>query len=287
LAIRTALVTDSTSNLPLDWAAEAHVYVAPLYIIWGEDAFKDAVEITPDEFYRRLTTVQETPTSSQVSPQDFVEIFQHAREAEQADVVVCAVLSSDLSGTYASASQAKEMVDFPVHVVDTRQVSWALGFPVMSAVEARDKGAPPDEIRWVIELAARRQHLLFTIESLDYLHRGGRIGNARLLLGSALNIKPLLELKDGVVSSVDNVRTRKRAIEHMITTALDRACGHPIARLAIIHGDAEEEARDLLEKAVEKLRPRQTFFSHVTAVLGVHTGPGALGVIVEWDIAER
>jgi DegV family protein with EDD domain len=287
LAIRTALVTDSTSNLPLDWAAEAHVYVAPLYIIWGEDAFKDAVEITPDEFYRRLTTVQETPTSSQVSPQDFVEIFQHAREAEQADVVVCAVLSSDLSGTYASASQAKEMVDFPVHVVDTRQVSWALGFPVMCAVEARDKGAPPDEIRWVIELAARRQHLLFTIESLDYLHRGGRIGNARLLLGSALNIKPLLELKDGVVSSVDNVRTRKRAIEHMITTALDHACGHPIARLAIIHGDAEEEARDLLEKAVEKLRPRQTFFSHVTAVLGVHTGPGALGVIVEWDIAER
>ena len=285
MAARTALVTDSTSNLPADWAAEARVYVAPLYIIWGEDAFKDNVEMSPVEFYHRLKTVQEMPTSSQVSPQDFADIFQHARGVEQADVVVCAVVSSDLSGTYASAIQAKDMVDFPVHIVDTRQVSWALGFPVMSAVEARDNGASPDDIVRVIARAASRQQLLFTIESLDYIHRGGRIGNARLLLGSALSIKPLLELKEGVVSSVDNVRTRKRAIEHMITVAQDRASGHPIARVAIIHGDAEEEARDLLEKAVEKLRPQQTFFSYVTPVLGVHTGPGALGVIVEWDNA--
>jgi DegV family protein with EDD domain len=283
MTTRVALVTDSTCNLPHDLAAERHIYAAPLYILWGEASYKDGIDITEQELFRKMREASdELPKTSQVSVQDFAEMFEAARQAESADEIVCAVISCDLSGTYASAVQAKEMVDFPVHVLDTRQTSWALGFPVLSGADARDSGASAEEIVQVIAETARRSCLVFTVESLDYLHRGGRIGNASWLLGTALNIKPLLELKDGLIEAADKVRTRKRAAEHLIKVAEDRAGGHPIQRLAIMHGGAEEEAKELRNNAVEKLTPSESYLSYVAAVLGVHVGPSALGVIVQW-----
>lgn len=283
----TALVTDSTCNLYPDLARERHIYTAPLYVLWGEASYRDGVDISDDELFRRLKTSSEIPKTSQVAPQDFVALFERAREAEGADEVVCGVISSDLSGTYASAIQAKETVDFPVHVVDTRQASWALGFVMLSAADARDQGASPDEIAQVVRHVSTQTCLLFTIESLEYLHRGGRIGNASRLLGSALNIKPVLELADGVVSTVDKVRTRNRALTHMLQVAENRAGGCPIVRCAIIHGGCEDEGRFLLDKAIERWQLRETYFSYVTAVLGVHTGPGAIGVIIQWGDADK
>lgn len=282
MTVRIALVTDSTANLYPELAAERRIYVAPLYILWGEASLKDGVDITDAELFSRLAETDDIPKTSQVAPQDFVALFEEARAAENADEVVCAVLSSELSGTYASAIQAKETVDFPVHVVDTRQTSWALGFAMLSAADARDKGSTPAEIVQVIEDVSARTSLLFTIESLEYLHRGGRIGNAARLVGSALNIKPVLELVDGVVSTVDKVRSRKRAAEHLVKVAAQRAAGCPVTRFAVIHGGCEDEAQDVLKHATEALQPTETYLSYATAVLGVHTGPGALGVIVEW-----
>lgn len=284
MTARTALVTDSTSNLSHDLAAEHHIYMAPLYVVWGDESLKDGIDLTEPELFGRLSESSDIPKTSQVSPQDFATMFEEARSAEQADEVVCGVLSSDLSGTYASAMQAKDMVDFPVHVVDTRQTSWALGFTMLAAARARDAGAGPDDIVGVIEETARRTHLVFTIESLEYLHRGGRIGSASRLLGSALNIKPVLELKDGIVSPGDKVRTRKRAVDHLLKMAVAPAGGRPVVRLAVIHGGVADEAQALLEKAVETFKPpHETYLSFVTAVLGVHVGPGALGIIVEWS----
>ena len=144
--------------------------------------------------------------------------------------------------------------------------------------------ALPIGIVKVVEETAQHTHLVFTIESLEYLHRGGRIGNASRLLGSALNIKPMLELKDGIVSPGDKVRTRKRAVEHLLKMAVAPAAGRPVVRLAVIHGGVEDEAQVLLEKAIETFQPPQeTYLSFVTAVLGVHVGPGAIGIIVEWS----
>ena len=283
MAIRTALVTDSTCNLPPDMVAERRIHVAPLYILWDEDSYRDGIDITSDEFYSRLATSESLPKTSQVSVQDFVDLFEKAREAEQADEVICTVISSELSGTYAAAVQAAGKVDFPVRVIDSRQVSWALGFPVLSGADARDAGADPAEIERVIRSAMARQRLIFTIDSLEFLHRGGRIGNARLLLGSALHIKPILELDNGIVSSAENVRTRKRAVEQLLTIAAQRAQGSAIRRLAVIHGNAEEEANYLIEAAQARFHPNQIYLSYVTAVLGVHAGPGALGVVVEWE----
>jgi DegV family protein with EDD domain len=282
MTTRVALVTDSTCNLPHDLAAERHIYVAPLYVLWGETSYRDGVDITEPELFRRMLEADdELPKTSQVSVQDFVDLFEKARQTESADEVVCAVISCDLSGTYVSAMQAKDMVDFPVHVVDTRQTSWALGFPVLSGADARDAGASAEEMVQAIVDAARRSCIVFTVESLHYLHRGGRIGNASWLLGTALSIKPLLELQDGLIEAADKVRTRKRAAEHLIKVAEERAGGHPIQRLAVMHGGNEAEARELLDKGVEKFTPSESYLSYVAAVLGVHVGPGALGVIVQ------
>jgi DegV family protein with EDD domain len=277
-----AVVTDSTCNIPPDLAAERRIYVAPLYVLWGDQSYRDRIDITDVELFRRLAVAQELPKTSQVSPQDFVELFRHAREAEQAEEVVCGVVSSGISGTYASAIQARDAVDFPVHVVDTQQASWALGFAVMAGARARDDGQSAEVIAETIRATASRTCLLFTIESLEYLHRGGRIGGASRFLGTALNIKPVLGLRDGVVHPVDKVRTRKKAVEYVLNHIGQMAGGQPVVRLAVIHGDVEEEALALRDAAVARYNPGETYITFVTAVLGVHVGPGALGIIAEW-----
>lgn len=283
MAKRIALVTDSTCNIPADMAAERRIYTAPLYILWDDESFRDGIDISAEAFYKRLAASKTLPKTSQVSVQDFVDLFEKAREAEQADEVICTVISSELSGTYASAVQAAVQVDFPVRLIDTLQTSWALGFPVLAGADARDAGADPASIEQVIRSAMVRQRLIFTIDSLEYLHKGGRIGNARLLLGSALHIKPILELDSGIVSSAENVRTRKRAVEQMLTVAVLRAGGCTIRRVAAIHGDAEGEVQRLLEQAKARFQPEESHKSYITPVLGVHVGPGALGIVVEWE----
>jgi DegV family protein with EDD domain len=279
---RTAIVTDSTCNLSVELAAEKHIYVTPLYVIWDEVTYRDGIDISELEFYQRLVSSGDIPKTSQASVQDFVTLFQKARDAENADAIVCPVLSSDLSGTYASAVQAKEQVDFPVYVVDTRQITWALGHIVLSAAAARDAGANPEEIAQVVQNSAQRQSVLFTIDSLEYIRRGGRIGNARLLLGSALHIKPVLEIRGGIVESVENVRTRKRAVEYLLKAAAERAGGCAIVRASVIHGNVPEEAEALRRQAIETFHPQESYLSYACTSVGVHTGPRVLGVVVEW-----
>lgn len=278
-----ALVTDSTCNLYPDLAADRHIHVVPLYVLWGEQSYRDGVDLGERELFQRLASERELPKTSQATPQDFVEAFKRAREAEQAEAVVCGVLSSSLSGTYASAMQAREMVDFPVYVVDTRQVSWALGFAMLAAADARDARQTPEQIARVIAETAGRTQVLFTIESLEYIHRGGRIGNASRLLGTALNIKPLLEIRDGIVNSVDKVRTRKRALERMLDLIGQMGGDRAITRLAVIHGDVEAEAMALRDAAVTRYQPNESYLSYATAVLGVHVGPGTLGICAQYS----
>ncbi|HEX3049601.1 MAG TPA: DegV family protein [Aggregatilineaceae bacterium] len=277
-----ALVTDSTCNIPADLARECHIHVTPLYVIWGDTSLKDGVDILEPEFYARLASSNEIPKTSQASPQDFVILFEKARKAENADEVICPVVSSDLSGTYASAMQAKAMVDFPVHVIDTRQVSWGLGHVLLAAAEARDGGASAAEIVQTVTETATRQMLLFTIESLDFLRRGGRIGNAKRLMGTMLRMQPVLEIREGIVHPVDTVRTRKRALEQLLKVADVRGNVRHVNRLSVIHAEAKHDAKMLLDEAIEKLVPLETHFTYATTVIGVHTGPGAVGLICEW-----
>ncbi len=281
MAPKVAVVTDSTSNLPLDLAASRHIHIVPLYVIWDAVSLREGVEIQAADLFQRLVSSPEIPKTSQASPQDFVEALRRAREIEGADEVVCPVISRELSGTYASAMQAKELVDFPVHVVDTRLTTWGLGFVALAGADARDAGASAKEIVEAMKETASRSHVYFTIESLEYLHRGGRIGNASRLLGTALSIKPVLELRDGVVHPVDKVRTRKRMADHLLKVAEAFTGDKSVVRVATIHGNAESEASDLLARAVDRFSPRESYVSYATAALGVHIGPGALGIVIE------
>lgn len=281
MAARTAIVTDSTSNLPPELARDRRIHVVPLYVVWGDQSLRDGVDIQEPEFYARLRASREIPKTSQATPQDFTELFARIRAEENVDEIVCIVLSSELSGTYASAILARGMVDFPVHVIDSRQVSWALGHAVLAAADTRDQGATPDEIAAAAQEAAPRQHLVFTIESLDYLRRGGRIGSGRLLVGSALNIKPVLTVRDGVIEPLENVRTRKRALQQIIKTAAKLVDGHPVTRLTVLHADAEDEGREVLELARAQFELAEIPMTYATTVLGVHTGPGAVGLVIE------
>lgn len=283
MAARTAIVTDSTCNLPPELAAERRIYVAPLYVLWGEQSLRDGIDIQEIEFYQRLRSTTDIPKTSQVTPQDFATLFEQARAEEEADAIVCVVLSSELSGTYASATLARGMVDFPVHVVDSRQVSWALGHAALAGADARDQGASPEEIAAAVRDASARQHLVFTIDSLEHLRRGGRIGSGKLLFGSALHIKPVLTLRDGVIEPLENVRTRKRALERLSTAAEKLLGGKKVGRLSVLHADAEAEALTVLEAARAKFSPTQSHIAYATTVLGVHAGPGAVGLVVEWQ----
>ncbi len=242
---------------------------------------RDGVDLNPPTFYRMLEASGDIPKTSQASPQDFVEAFEAAREKEGADEVVCAVISQQLSGTYASAMQAREMVDFPVHVIDTRQVSWGLGHAVLAGAERRERGGSASEIADAIRQAAARQKIYFTVENLEYLRRGGRIGNARLLIGTALSIKPLLQIKDGVVASVDNVRSRRRALERMLTEAEAFIADYPTGQVSVIHGNAEKEAQFLMDEVNHRFKPTVARLTYACMAIGVHTGPGVLGLVVE------
>lgn len=283
MAARTAIVTDSTCNLPPDLARERGIHVVPLYVVWGDESLRDGIDIHEQEFYARLRASKDIPKTSQATPQDFVLAFEQARAAANADEVVCAVVSSALSGTYASAILAQDMVDFPVQVIDTRQVSWALGHVTLAAADARDNGASADEIAAAARDAAARQQLVFTIDSLEHLRRGGRISSGKLFVGSALNIKPVLVVREGVIEAVENVRTRKRALQQLPKVAADVLDGRQVKRLSVLHADAEAEGRAVLEQAQQQFQPEEIMFAYATTVLGVHAGPGAVGLVVEWS----
>ena len=214
--MKVAIVTDSTSDIPISIAKERRITIVPLHIQWGNESLTDGVDITPAVFYERLPTATVMPTTSQPSAGEFVEKFKQAREQEGADGIVCITLSKAVSGTYASAEAAIGMVDFPVKLVDSRTASLALGYTAMAAADARDQGKSMDEIASIADAAAKRTAILFTCNTLEYLHRGGRIGGAKRFIGTALNIKPILHVKDGQVAALESVRTRKKAVQRLV-----------------------------------------------------------------------
>src|SRR5216684_5248070 len=201
--MKIAVVTDSASDLPLDIAAARKITVVPQHVIWGKDNFADGVDITPTIFYERLARDPVLPKTSQPSPGEFAAKYRHAVAANGADAVLCITVSSKLSGTYSSAYTARDLVDFPVEVVDSRVATMAQCLTVLAAADACDCGVSMDEAIKVAQNAAARSQFLFTLNTLEFLHRGGRIGAAQRLIGTALSIKPILGLKDGIVAPVE------------------------------------------------------------------------------------
>ena len=273
----TAFVVDSTAYIPHDQVQQFDIKVIAQVLIWDDETMLDGVDIQPTAFYERLRESKTMPTTSQATIGAFKDVFKPLVEAGRP---ILAILVSDkLSGTIQSAEQAK--AEFPgakIVIIDSEAAAMALGFQVLAAARGAREGKSFEEVTEIARRAKEQTGVLLVVDTLEFLHRGGRIGGASRLIGTALSMKPVLELQDGVLDVVERVRTRSKAQARLLDILEERIDGRPNLRLAVLHAAAEERARDLLEIAANRLNPIETFFSEVSPVVGTHVGPGTLGL---------
>jgi len=277
---RVAVVTDSTAYLPAEVLERLGISVIPLNIVWGDEVLKDGVDIGPAAFYRRLQTAEVMPTTSQPSAGEFVDFFRAVAEERRTDAVAGVFISSILSGTVASAEAAKGMLpDLSIGIVDSLSTSMGLGFQAMAAAEAAQAGGSLDEVIEAAQSVRYRHQLIFAVDTLEFLHRGGRIGGGKRFLGTALKVKPLLELDGGRIEALEQVRTKKRALARMLEVCRERCDGAAVAQAAVLHADVPDEAMALKEEVRAQLEPAgEVYITDVSPVIGTHVGPGTLGV---------
>lgn len=273
-----AIVTDSTAYIPQDLIDKFDIKVAPQVLIWGETSYLDGVDIQPEEFYERLQESDIHPTTSQATVASFHSIFEPI--VAQGTPILTIVISEKLSGTLQSAQQAKEMFpDARIELIDSRTTAMAMGFQVLAAARAREAGASLEETIEIARQAREETGVFFVVDTLEYLHRGGRIGGASKLFGTALNIKPLLHIDDGRVESFEKVRTKSKAIDRMLDVVAEKLDGAELVRLAALHVAAESEAAEILERAKERFNPNEAMIAVVSPVVGNHAGPGTVGLV--------
>ena len=269
------IVTDSTSDLPANIVQEYGITVVPLSVLFGDEELLDGVDITSEEFFARLVRESDIPTTSQPPPQRFRDAYE-SLASEGADEILSIHVSGSLSGTLEAARQGAAGLDrVRIRHVDSRFTSLALGLGVITAARAAQDGRPLDEVLELVEDQFRRTSLLFVVDTMEYLRRGGRIGRAAEAVGSLLRIKPLLAIEDGELVAVARVRTKSRAIEEML-----RRIGElrPILYAAIAHAAAPRD----LEYVTDRLHGLAPDAPIITASLGpsvgVHGGPGLIGI---------
>jgi len=276
---KVAVVTDSTAYLPDDMLKKYAITVTPQILIWGDETYQDGVDIQPEEFYKKLATAKIMPTTSQVAIITMKATFEKLLEAGYD--VLGLFLSAKLSGTMDSANQAREMLPKAapkILALDSNTTAMALGFQVLAVARAAQEGASLEECQQLAEEARKHTGVYFVVDTLEFLRRGGRIGGAQAMLGSALNIKPLLELRDGRIESIEKVRTKGKAIKRMIDLVIERTAGRDPIRLATLHANAEAEARAALQAAAAELNPVEQILASVSPVIGTHAGPGTVGL---------
>ena len=267
------IVTDSTADLTKEQQQAAGITVVPLNVHFGDQVFRDHMDLTPDEFFRRLKASTQLPRTSQPSVGVFEEAYRTLRES--GDEIVSVHLSSKVSGTCNSAQMAAKGVDEQaIEVVDSLSTSMALGFMALEGARlaraGRDRASIAERLRALVPKA----RVVCVVDTLTYLERGGRIEKARALLGSLLNVKPILQLKDGEVVPVGRARGRPQALNKLVEL-LERD-GH-VSQLAIMHGAAQADAEQLRERVAASYPGLDILLTEIGAVLGTHTGPGVIG----------
>ena len=267
------IVTDSTADLTPEQQRAAGITVVPLNVHFGDQVFRDHVDLSTDEFFRRLKASAQLPRTSQPSVGAFEETYR--KLLENGDEIVSVHLSSKVSGTYNSALMAAQSVgDGKIDVVDSLSTSMALGFMALEAANlaraGRDRQTVAEHLRGLVAKA----RVICVVDTLTYLERGGRIGKARALLGSLLNVKPILQLKDGEVVPLGRARGRPQALNRLVEL-LER--DGKVSQLAIMHGAATADAEQLRERVASRYPGVDIQLTEIGAVLGTHTGPGVIG----------
>jgi DegV family protein with EDD domain len=269
------IVTDSSCDLSAEEAAALGVEIVPLSIRFGNEEYVDREELSVEDFYAKLRTSDSLPETAAPSPGAFLERFNKLR-SEGADAVVCINISRDLSATMEAAHQAARQLagEFDVRVIDSRSITAGLGTQVIHAAEAARAGASADEIVDLVAALVKRTHVLGSLDTLEYLKKGGRIGGAQALIGSMLSIKPILDISSGAVEEAGKQRTRKKALLTMRDRMLESG---PISDLAVYHADAKD-LDDFIAMVREVLPDTPMRVGLIGAVIGTHGGPGTMGV---------
>ena len=272
------IVTDSTAYLPQATIREQDIRVVPLYVHFGEEALREGIELSNDEFYSRLKEVEVLPTTSQPSPGEFYEVFKELVEAGHE--VIALTISSKLSGTWNSAMAAKEMLpDDPISVIDTLSTSVGLQLMVQAAVDAASSGSSRQEIVDQIEEIKEKLQIWFVVDTLEYLAKGGRIGNGKAFLGTLLKVKPILILQEGAIEPLEQVRSKHKAQDRMLELVEEYlGTNGPKAKIAIAQALVPQEAHAISQELEERLGCCQPLTAGIGPVIGTHTGPGVIGV---------
>lgn len=273
------VVTDSTCDLRAEELAQLNVRRVPLYVNFRNETYRDWIDITPAELIEGIQEGAALPTTSQPRPEDFADAIRDA-VADGADEVLVITIASELSGTNQSANLAAKEAPVPVTVFDSHHASLGMGNMVKRAAAMRDAGATMDEIVAALAKLRDKNFLLFTVGTLEFLQKGGRIGRAGALLGGLLNIKPILGLKDGVVEPAGRARGSKKALREMVSRLEDYRKKHPEGELVLSFLHIEDEAAGAaLKNAVDEagIAYRDGGLYEMGAVIGVHVGPGTYG----------
>ncbi len=276
---KVTIITDSTAYLPDDLVQRYGITVLPLAIIWDGVSYRDGVDMQPDEFYRRLQSSPTLPTTSQVTTPAFESAFRDI--LERGDDILAVLVSSKVSGTYDAAVQARESLGSAkdkIAVVDSRFTTVAMAMPVLVAARAAQAGESLASCKSLVEQACSQTGVLFVVETLEFMRRGGRIGGAQAFLGTALGIKPLLGMRDGQIEAVQRIRTKRAAITRMIELTEECVAGRSPVQLGVTHANSDAEAQSLLAAASQRLSPTQTLCRPLSPVIGAHVGPGTLAL---------
>jgi DegV family protein with EDD domain len=274
---KVAVVIDSTANIPQLLLDQFPIRVLPQTLVWDNATYRDGIDISPDEFYARLSVSRTLPTTSQVTPAEFLAVYNEL--FAQGYNVLTLVISTQLSGTLQSAIQARMQAPAGrVAVVDSYATSMTLGFQALEVARAARAGASLAECE---DLALRLRNqggTLFVVDTLKYLHLGGRIGGAARFLGTALDLKPILELTGGRIEAIERVRNKRKAIDRVLDITEQRIAGRKPLHLATLHAMAYNEAAELLDRACARFHPVESYVTEVSPVVGVHAGPGVVGL---------
>ena len=272
------IVTDSSAYLPKVYVDQYQIPVVPLTVNWEGKSYLDGVDIQAEEFYQQLAQSKSMATTSQATAGQFIELFGKLLDAGKQ--VFYLSISSGLSATIDSAVQAKAELGNPENliVMDSKLVSMALSLMVLEVARAAEKGASLTECHELAQDAYGRIGVFFTVDTLEYLHRGGRINSAKRLLGSALNLKPILEIRDGKIELVESVISRKKALNSMVDLIEKRIDGRTPVRLAPFHAMAFDDMVVMENLAKERLNPIEIIRSEVSPVIGSHVGPGTVSM---------
>ncbi|HNR02185.1 MAG TPA: DegV family protein [Anaerolineaceae bacterium] len=273
------IITDSTCDIPDALIEQYGITIIPHYIIWGEDQYRDRVDMTALDFYNRLAVDPVYPSSSQAGVPDFQRTYEEVA-AKGATEIITLTVSSAMSGAYHMACEAAKLVKIPVSVVDGKGPTMSLGWQVLAAARARDAGMDVPDILVMLENLKQKLVQYVAMESLEYLQKSGRIGNAVKWVGSMLKIRPLVSInhKTGLVEPAAMARTHKSLVDTMYKKFFDHLKDHSKLRVAVLHGNALAEAEALAERIRTEFNPVELLINMTGPVLGISTGPGALAL---------